>query len=56
MHAERYKGLNRVNPDYEEPEFAAQATFSTDLNDHVDRSEAYCRVIPTKRCHMHRKL
>ena len=48
--------MKAVNPDYEEPGFTAQALFSTYLDDHVDRSEAYLRVILRKRSHMHFNL
>ena len=53
---ERLRGLKRVNSDYEEPELTAQASFSTYLDDHVDRSEGYIRVIPRKRSHEHSNL
>ena len=45
--------MKGVNTDYEEPEFTAQALFSTYLDDHVDRSEGYLRVILRKRSHVH---
>ena len=52
IHEGRLRVLKGVNPDYEEPEFTAQALFSTYLDDHVDRSEGYLTVIPRKRSHV----
>ena len=50
---ERLRVLNGVNPDYEEPEFTAQALFSTYLDEHVERSKGYLRVILRKKSHVH---
>ena len=56
IHEERLKVLKAGNADYEEPELPAQSLFSTHLDDHVDRSEAYFRVISRKRSHVHFNL
>ena len=56
IHGGRLSILKGVNTDYEEPEFTAQALFSTYLDDHVDRSEGYLRVITRKRSHVHFNL
>ena len=53
IHEERLRVLKAVNPDYEEPEFTAQAWFYTYLDDHVDRSDGYLRVIPRNRSHVY---
>ena len=56
IHEERLRVLKEVNPDYEEPEFTAQGLLYTYLDNHVDRSEGYLRVIPRKRSHVHFNL
>ena len=53
IHEERVRVLKGVKPDYEEPEFSAQALFYTYLDDHIDRREGYVRVILRKRSHLH---
>ena len=56
IHEERLKVLKGVNSDYKEPEFTIQALFSTYLDNHIDRSPGYLRVILRKRASVHFNL